>query len=28
LFPVIVGAMLWGGLFLRDVRLRALVLNK
>jgi hypothetical protein len=25
LFPVIVGAMLWGGLFLRDRRLRALI---
>jgi hypothetical protein len=25
LFPVIFGAVLWGGLFLRDARLRALV---
>ena len=25
LFPAIVGAMLWGGLYLRDARLRALV---
>jgi hypothetical protein len=24
-FPVIVGAMLWGGLYLRDARLRALL---
>ena len=25
LFPVYVGAMLWGGLYLRDARLRALI---
>jgi len=25
LFPVILGALLWGGLFLRDERLRALI---
>ena len=25
LFPVIIGAMIWGGLYLRDVRLRALL---
>ncbi|HEY0604797.1 MAG TPA: DoxX family protein [Herpetosiphonaceae bacterium] len=25
IFPVILGAMLWGGLFLRDARLRALI---
>ena len=25
LFPIYVGALIWGGLFLRDVRLRALI---
>ena len=25
LFPVIIGALLWGGLYLRDTRLRALI---
>ncbi len=25
IFPILVGALLWGGLFLRDARLRALV---
>ncbi|MEP7188864.1 MAG: DoxX family protein [Roseiflexaceae bacterium] len=25
IFPVIIGALIWGGLFLRDARLRALV---
>jgi hypothetical protein len=25
LFPVIIGAMLWGGLYLRDTRIRALL---
>lgn len=28
IFPLIIGALLWGGLFLRDGRLRALVLQK
>ena len=27
-FPVIMGALIWGGLFLRDERLRALLLRK
>lgn len=27
-FPAIVGALIWGGLFLRDERLRALLLRK
>ncbi len=27
-FPVIIGALIWGGLFLRDERLRALLLQR
>jgi DoxX-like family len=27
-FPVIIGALIWGGLFLRDARLRALLLQR
>ena len=26
IFPAIIGALIWGGLFLRDARLRALIL--
>ncbi len=28
IFPVIIGALIWGGLFLRDERLRALLLQR
>jgi hypothetical protein len=27
-FPVIIGALIWGGLFLRNERLRALLLQR
>jgi hypothetical protein len=27
-FPIIIGALIWGGLFLQDVRLRALILSR
>jgi hypothetical protein len=27
-FPVIIGALFWGGLFLRDDRLRTLIVRK